>query len=330
MLGVGDGLVERLAEVERDQHGQVGVGALALLVRVAVHHGEAAVVVLLAHEAAGVLAERAHLVAKRRRVAHKLGLVQDVVDVLHHLVADLHANAQVNGAGRVADPVLRAHLVKPERAAPAGGYHGLGGQDPRLGLGPAGGRHDGAQALLALHQHLEALVLKQDPHARVQQLALHARVDLLRLFSPQVADGAVDQLEAGLDGAAADVRDALGMPDALHVRVRAQPQVDVVHAQDAVRHDVRPHELRKVAAHLGRERELPVAERAGSREARGDPAGGASRAVAGRLSRATAPLDGQALLHHGDGPTVAPSQQAKRREDSGGACAHDEDVRAYG
>jgi hypothetical protein len=32
-------------------------------------------------------------------IADELGLVEDVVDLLHDLVADLHAHADVHGAG---------------------------------------------------------------------------------------------------------------------------------------------------------------------------------------------------------------------------------------
>jgi len=101
----------------RAQDGQVRVRGLPLLVRVAVHHGEAPVVVLLAHEAAGILAERAHLVLEGLGVADQLGFVKDAVDGLHDLVSDLDPDADIDGSGLVSDVVLRADALKPVGSA---------------------------------------------------------------------------------------------------------------------------------------------------------------------------------------------------------------------
>ena len=62
LLRVGDGLVEGLVEVVRAQDGHVGVGGFFLLVGVPVDHCQVVVVIFLAHKAAGILAEGAHLV----------------------------------------------------------------------------------------------------------------------------------------------------------------------------------------------------------------------------------------------------------------------------
>ena len=64
-----------------------------------VDNGEVVVVVLLADKAAGILAEGADLVLEGLGIAHQLGLVQHPVHGLHDLVADLHPDADVHGAG---------------------------------------------------------------------------------------------------------------------------------------------------------------------------------------------------------------------------------------
>ncbi len=121
---------------------------------------------------------------------------------------------------------------------------------------------------------------------------------------------------------------AAALAHALHVRVRAQLQVDAVRALDGGLHQVRAHNP-QVAAHLVRKRQL-AAKGARAREARGHPAGVASHTVADLLLGTVPPLDGQALLHDGDRPGVAPAQQSQRREDSRRAGPHDEQVRPHG
>lgn len=62
------------------EYGEVRVVALELLVGVSVDDGKVVVIVLLADEAAGILAERANLVLERLGIADELRLVENVVD----------------------------------------------------------------------------------------------------------------------------------------------------------------------------------------------------------------------------------------------------------
>ena len=61
----------------------------------------------------------------RGRVADQLALIQDLVDLLHDLVAALNTDADVNGAGLVGDVVLGADFLQPVRAAAARGNDDL-------------------------------------------------------------------------------------------------------------------------------------------------------------------------------------------------------------
>ena len=54
------------------------------------------------------------------------------------------------------------------------------------------------------------------------QVVLQRKVELLRLFGAEVADGAVDELQACANGAAADDADLIGVGHALHMGVRAE------------------------------------------------------------------------------------------------------------
>ena len=322
-----DRLVEGLAEIEGGEHRDVGVVGLALLVAVAVDHRQAAVVVLLAHKSARVLAEGADLVAEGVGAAHQFALVEHVVDGLHDLVAHLHAHAQVAGAGRVLDAVARAGGVEPGGAAAAGRNDGLLRADL---VAAARVAHHRATADAVLDQQLIAFRGEDELHARILQVAFDARVQLLRLFRTQVADRAVHELEARLDRAAADLRDLVGVADALHVGVRAEVQVHPVDAVDGPLGEVRADEVGQVAAHLVRQRELAVRKGACARETGGDAAGLAVHADTRADLGTAAALDRQALLDDRDVAGVAAAEQAERAEDARRARAHDQDVGAVG
>jgi hypothetical protein len=125
---------------------------------VAVDDGEVVVVVLLTDEAAGVLAERAHLIAERFRIADQLALIEDGVDLLHDLVAHFHAYADVDGARAVLNAVALAELLQPVRAAAAGGNDGLVGLDLILSLFAA---DLDALADVSLEQQIVAFVAEE-------------------------------------------------------------------------------------------------------------------------------------------------------------------------
>ena len=169
LLRVGDGLVERLSKIMADEDRQVGVVALLLFEAVAVDDRQIIVVVLLRDKAAGVLAEGAHLVVPRGRVADQLALVQDLINLLHDLVAALDADADVNGAGLVGDVVLGAEFLQPVRAAAARGNDDLLRQHVAgaVLLAQADALADGI-----LQDDVLALGVEQHLDARVGQIVL--------------------------------------------------------------------------------------------------------------------------------------------------------------
>ncbi len=204
--------------------------------------------------------------------------------------------------------MLLAHGVEPAGATTAGGDDRLAGLDARLAVTVA---HHKATAHAILDHDLLALGLEEDVHAGVKQVLLDARVELLGLLGAKVADGAVHELEARANGAAANLRNLVGVAEALDVRVGAKVEIHLVDAVDGVL-----RKLGQVAAHLARERELAVREGAGAREARGDAARLAVDAVAHLGLGATALLDRQPLLDDGDGARVPLAEKAQRSEDA--------------
>ena len=145
-----------------------------------------------------------------------------------------------------------------------------------------------------------------------------------------MADGAVHELEARANGAAANLRNLVGVAEALDVRVGAKVEIHLVDAVDGVLRKLMADELGQVAAHLARERELAVREGAGAREARGDAARLAVDAVAHLGLGAAALLDGQSLLDDGDGARVSLADKAQRSEDAGRTSADNRDIRVDG
>ncbi len=256
------------------EDGEVGVLALLLLEAVAVDHGQVVVIVLLCHEAAGVLAEGADLVLPGLRVADELGLIQHLVHLFHDLVAALDADTDVHGAGLVGDMVLCTNFLKPVCAAAAGADdHGVAVDGAGL---PVALTQQHALALLVFEDDVLALGGEEHLHAVVSQIVLDGEIELLCLLGAEVADGAVHQLQTGVDGVLADLLDVLAGVDALHMGVSAELEVDLVGVVDELLGKVCADEAGQVAADLIGEAQLAVGEGARTGEAGGDGAGGAA------------------------------------------------------
>ena len=53
------------------------------------------VIVFLAHKASRVLAEGTDFVLKGQRVANQLGFIENIIDILHNLIAHLYPDADI-------------------------------------------------------------------------------------------------------------------------------------------------------------------------------------------------------------------------------------------
>lgn len=79
-----------------------------------------------------------------------------------------------------------------------------------------------------------------------------------------MADGAVHQLQAGLDGALADLLDLAAFVNTFHMRVSAKFQIDLVSVVDQLLGKILTDQLRQLAANLIGEGQLAVRERTGT------------------------------------------------------------------
>ena len=324
LLGVGDGLVEGDGEVVGAEDGHVGVLRLLILEGVAVDHGQVVVVVLLGHIAARVLAEGADLIFEGGRVADELGFVEDVVDLLHDLVAHFHPHADIDSAGLMLDAVLGAQALQPVRAPAAGGHHGVSGQE--LGLSVAVGQQY-APAQAVFNDEVAALPAEKDLHAALHEIVLYAQIDVVGLFGAHVADGAIHQLQPGRNGPAADGLGLFRIADALDMHVRAKFQIDIVHIVDGLLRLPLADERGQVAANLVAEGELAVRKSAGAGKTGGNVA---VRLAVHALARdglgAAAVLHRFAFFHQHDLLFAAFADHLKRRKDACGARADDYNV----
>ena len=184
-----------------------------------------------------------------------------------------------------------------------------------------------AAADVALHDEVATLGVEVHLDAVVHEVVLYAEVDVVRLLSAHVADGAVHELESGLDGAGADAADLLLVADALDVLVGAELEVDLVGVVDGLLGQALANERGQVAADLTGQGELAVRERARAGKARGDMADGlAVHADAGLGLGAAALFKGAAFLDHHYLLLAAPAQHLERREYTGRSRADDDDI----
>ena len=221
----------------------------------AVDDGEIVVIVFLADKAAGILAEGSHLVLERARIADQLAFIKHAVDLFHDLVAALHAHADIDRAGLVGDAVLGAELFQPVRAAAARRNDGMPGADFLRLVALAQGN---AEAGFAVHQQFFAFPAEEQLHVVVAQIVFQREIERLRLFRAEVADRAIDQLEARLNRAAADFAHLFGVANTLNVAVRAEFQVNAVGIINQILRVLLADERREVAANLMREGELAI------------------------------------------------------------------------
>ena len=219
--------------------------------------------------------------------------------------------------------MLAAHALQPVGPAPAGGHHRVTGAQL---VGALGALRRHARAGIAVHEHLSAGGAEAQVHARVDQVALQARVQLARPLRAQVAQRAVHELEARLDGAQTYAVHLRARAGTLHAAVGAERQIHAVHLPDGRLHGLVADEVGQIAAHLARQRQLAVRERARAREPRGDAARLAAEARPARLLGARAVLHGQPLVQHDDAPCEPALDERERAEDAGGAGPHDDDV----
>ena len=170
-------------------------------------------------------------------------------------VSHLDAHADVDSAGRVGDAVARAELVEPVRAAAAGRDDRVRGENLVFVFAFLQAR---AEAGAVPDDEVGAGAAEAKLHAVFGEVIFDRRIDLLCLFGAEVADRAIDELQAGLDRALADLLCGLLFAHALHVRVRAEFEVDRVGVIDQLLREIVADELRQVAADLGGEGELAV------------------------------------------------------------------------
>ena len=282
------------------------------------------VVIFLAHKAAGILAEGAHLVFEGAGIADELGFIEHLVDQLHDLAAHLDAHADVHGAGLMGDAVLGANFFQPVCAAPSRGDDGvLRAQFPLARRA----RQQDAHAARALDEQVAALVAKEDFHAGVEQVVLDVFINLLGALGAQMPDGAVDQLEAGANGALADFFELLPLGNAFHLLVGAKLEVNGVGIINGLLCQRLANQGGQVSPHFAGERELAVGKGTGPRKAGGDVTIGLAVDAAPRdCLGAVAVLHCLPFFHNGDVPAAAVAQQLNGRENSGRAGADDDDV----
>ena len=218
-------------------------------------------------------------------------------------------------------------MLKPIGAATSGGHDDALGVDALFSVRACG---NDASANIVLDNHVAALGAKAHLDAGIAKMVLDCKVELLGLLGTEVANGAVDHLEACLDGAAANVAYLRVVSRALDVLVGTKGEVDLVHLVDGLLRLFGSDQFRKVAADLVGQGELSVRERACARKARGDIAGLAIYAVPGFIFGAMPPLYRKALFQQDDMGLGSLIDELEGCEDACRAGTDDDDICVHG
>lgn len=194
------------------------------------------------------------------------------------------------------------------------------------GTPAAGPDGDAADASVA-HDQLPALGLEVQRDAGVDEMALDSAVYLLGALGSQMPYGAVDELQTGDDGAAADFAAFPLVAEPLDMLVRTERKVHAVDAVDGLLDELLADKFGQVAAHLARKGELAVGKRARARKARRYAAGLAAHATADAALGARARFDGKPPVDHGDACAGVLGEKAQCAEDARRARPDDQNVR---
>ena len=222
------------------------------------------------------------------------------------------------------DIVLGTLCFEPVGASPAGGDNGIVGVHLIIDLA-VGDAY--ALAGAALHDNVKALEAEHHLNAVFEQILLDGVVKIPCLLGAEVADGAVDELQTGLNCSLPYLLDRLGVADALNLFVCAEFKIDLVGVVDSLLSDILTNKRRQIAADLVAERKLAVRESACAGESGGYMAIGLAADAVAYLGLGTLTiLDRLAFLDDKYLLLAALTEHFKGGEDTGGACADDDCV----
>ena len=174
------------------------------------------------------------------------------------------------------------------------------------------------------------MIAENHLHAIVLQMLLNGKIQILGLLGAQMADGAIHQLQAGLDGPLADLLDLFRVAKALHMLIRAELQVDFVRVVDGLLGQILTDQAGQVAAHLIAQGQLAVGKRTGTGKARGDMAIGlAVNALFGLALGAMTLLHRLALFHQHNLLSAALFQHLQGRKNTGRAGSNNYYIRLH-
>ena len=168
---------------------------------------------------------------------------------------------------------------------------------------------------------------EQDLNIVRKQILLNGTIDVLRLFCAHMADGAVDQLQAGPDGTPADLLYFVAVQFAFNMGICAEFQIDLIGIINGLLYQLRADKGGQVSADFTGERELAVGKCTGAGKAGGDVAVRLTvDTVTGMLFCTAALLDGQPLFDHDNLFVRAGSDQLQCSENAGRTGADDNDI----
>ena len=315
LLSVENRLMERLGEIMRAKNRHIGVRALLLFIRMAIHDREIVVVVLLGDETPGVLAEGADLVFERSGVTYQLRFIKDRVELFHHFVADFDPHAHIDGSGLMGDIVFRADFLKPIGAPSSRGDHDIFGHDLLL-IPIAGFMDDRTRAGALLENDVVALIAEHHLDAGFFEILLNRKIQIMRLLGSEMADRAIDQFETRFNRAAPDRLNLFALIEAFDVFVGPEGEINLIGVFDEGLDFVEAEKIRKFASDLGRKLEFSIAEGTRARKAGRDGARIAVQAFSGDTFGAAPRLDRMAFFDHQNLFLAAIFKQFERGENT--------------
>ena len=183
---------------------------------------QSAFVVLRCHFSGRIGAEGAHLIIERRRMEDQLGFVKIFVQELHDFIPNFHTHSYIHRPRCRLYADLTTLLTKPVSA-----FSSDGGDDGIRIEGISLHRGDPHRPSV-LRQDILHHRFKEKVHPAVFQMPLESAVDPVSFFGSQMANGALYQLQIGIDRRLPNLSDFILSVDAVNILIRPEIQIDFI------------------------------------------------------------------------------------------------------
>ena len=257
LLSILNGLVKGIVKIMGAKNGNIGISGFFVLIGMSVYHGQVVIIVFLADETAGILAEGSNLVFKGLGIPDELGLIKHVVNLFDYLVSNLNPHSDVHSSGLMSDIVLGTDFLQPFGTSSAGcNYRFIG----CYFNGIIFACYIYSVAGVSVKNNVGTFVPEKNLHPVILEPMFKGKIELLRLFCSQMANRTVNKLKTRLNSPFADFLNLFGIFNAFDVLVGTKLKINFIGIINGFLCKIFSDERGQISPNLITQRKLPAPE----------------------------------------------------------------------